>query len=94
MPEGDTVVGLLITGANVIGLSLVGLMLTTTDADARTRTAEPAATVPDRVPAEEQSPAGTSATSPTQPLPGPYHGPQGRACRCSPRPALPPSESS
>ncbi|WP_329317307.1 hypothetical protein OG723_44000 (plasmid) [Streptomyces sp. NBC_01278] len=84
--------GAVLTGANLVGLGLVALMLTTTDADASTRTAEPAATVPDHMPAEEQSRAGTSATATTQPRPELWHGQQGRACRCSPRPALEPPE--
>ncbi|WP_405496363.1 hypothetical protein [Streptomyces sp. NBC_00096] len=92
MPEGDTIVGLLFTGANVIGLSLIGLLMATTDADASTRVAVPAATVPDREPAEEQSPAGTTATAITSSLPELPRDPQARSCRCSRRPALPQSE--
>lgn len=95
-PEGNVVFGALLTGANVLGLGLVALMLATTDADAIPPTTEPAATVPDRAPAEEQPRDGGIPTVTTQPHPAPSRGRPARACRCSPRlappTALPPHE--
>lgn len=73
LPDGNTVFGALLTGANAVGLGLVALILTTGNADAAPPSAGLAATVPDLSPVEVQ-PArpGAIATAAAPGPPSPY----------------------
>lgn len=94
LPDGNTVFGALLTGANAVGLGLVALILTTGNADAAPPSAGLAATVPDLSPVEVQ-PArpGAIATAAAPGPPSPYAAHRrasAGADTATPRPPSPP----
>lgn len=62
--DGNALFGVLLTGANVLGMGLVATLLVTTDADAAVPAASPATAVPD-LPRVEAQPARTGANATT-----------------------------